>query len=560
MRRILVVVAAVLFSFSAGAEAAKVRPVEARPRLVVVVSVDQCRADYLARFADHFLPARRGRTVGGFRYLLDGGADYRDAHHVQVPTTTCVGHTSIATGAPPSLHGILGNVVYDRAEGRVRRCLDDPTTKTVGGRSLPASAAAIQATTVGDELELATGGLSRVVAISYKDRAAIPLGGHAADLVLWFDDVTGNWVSSTYYLPDGRLPAWVTALNEEKLPDRHLGQSWRPLLDREAYRGTQTARRAAAGSGPLFDHALPAKAGEPFYEAFVGSGTANDYLVETARRALVSEGLGRDEVPDLLLLNLATNDYVGHRHGPNSAEVVDVTVRTDRALSRLFDALEEVVPGGLRNVVVALTGDHAVSTAPEEGQEAGRLPGGRDPIAGVGRRVDAALDELYGAGDWVLAAEATRPNLYLDRKLMAERQLDPAAVELSAAQAAALSPGVYAAFGRSQIMSGQLPPVDYAQLVFNGFHRERGGDVFLVTRPGWSFGAGPEADHGSPWVPDTHVPLILRGPGVTPGVFHRRASALDLAPTLSQLLGIGYPSACQGRPLHEALDAPASAR
>lgn len=560
MRRILVAVGAALVSFPAAAEAARARPAEARPRLVVVVSVDQCRADYLTRFADHFLPARQGKSVGGFRYLLEGGAHYRDVHHVQVPTTTCVGHASLATGAPPSLHGILGNVVYDRAEGRVRRCVEDPTTKTVGGTSMPASAAAIQATTLGDELELATGGLSRVVAISYKDRAAIPLGGHAADVVLWFDDVTGNWVSSTYYLPEGRLPGWVAALNEERLPDRHLGQSWQPLLDREAYRMTQTARRAAAGSGPLFDHALPAKAGEPLYEAFVTAGMANDHVIETARRAVLAESLGRDEVPDLLLLNLATNDYVGHRHGPNSAEVMDVTVRTDRALSRLFTALEETVPGGLKGVVVALTADHAVSTAPEEGQEAGRLPGGRDPIAGVGRRVDAALDELYGAGDWVLAAEATRPNLYLDRKLMAERGLDPAAVERAAAGAAALSPGVYAAFGRSQIMSGQLPPTEYAQLVFNGFHRERGGDVFLVTRPGWSFGSGPEADHGSPWVPDTHVPLVLRGPGIRPGVFHRRASALDLAPTLSQLLGIGYPSACQGRPLWEALDRPAPAR
>lgn len=539
----------VLLAAMAVPAAASVQP----PRLVVFVSIDQCRADYLTRFVDVYLPARKDGEVGGFRFLLADGAHYRDAHFAHVPTTTGPGHATLATGAPPALHGIIGNRIFDRATGKTRRCVEDPSVRTVGGNATPASARNLLVTTLGDELKLATGGRAKVVSVAIKDRAAVPLGGHAADLVLWLDDATGRWVTSTYYRPDGTLPPWVEALNAERRLDLYAGQAWEPLLPAEAYRRALRPADRPAG-GPVFSHALPPAPGEALYDAWAAWGPANDEVMEVARRAIANEQMGLDEVPDLFLLNLSTNDYVGHTYGPNSAEIMDVTVRTDRALAGLLRFLARHVPGGLDSVLVVATADHGVSTAPEEALQAARIPVGRGTGPAAAAAVEAALDSAFGAADWVLEGQRTDPNIYLDRAEAVRRRVDPAALERVAAEAASQVPGVYIAFGRSQILAGQLPQWAWIDKVAAGFHPRLGGDVFIVTAPGWLLSSPPDASHGSPWPPDTHVPLILRGPGVTPGRWYRPVTSMDIVPTLAQLLGVGYPTGCMGQPLREALE------
>lgn len=529
------------------------------PRLVVFVSIDQCRSDYLTRFLDTYLPARQEGKPGGFRFLLADGAHYRDAHFAHVPTTTGPGHASLATGAPPALHGIIGNRLFDRTLGKSRRCFEDATVHTLGGKATPVSARNLLVTTLGDELKLATGGRAKVASVAIKDRAAVPLGGHAADLVLWLDDATGNWVTSTYYRPDGRLPQWVEALNAERRIDRHAGQAWEPLLPGEAYRQTlQPATRPA--SGLAFSHVLPSSLGEEFYDAWAAWGPANDEVIEVAKRMIANENMGLDEVPDLFLMNLSTNDYVGHTYGPNSAEIMDVTVRTDRALAGLLRFLEQHVPGGLAAVLLVVTADHGVSTAPEQALSAARVPVSRGSGPDVVAAVEAALDSAFGAADWVLEGQRTEPNVYLNREAAAQRRVDPADLERVAANAASQATGVYIAFGRTQILTGQLPQWVWVDKVAAGFHPRLGGDVFLVTQPGWLLSSPPDASHGSPWPPDTHVPLVLRGPGIVPGQWYRRVTSMDIAPTLALLLGIGYPSGCMGQPLYEALEGAASRR
>lgn len=549
---------AVLLSILATVPAATAAPPAAAPRLVVFISIDQCRSDYLTRFVDHYLPARRSGELGGFSLLVAEGAHFRDAHFAHVPTTTGPGHTTLATGAPPALHGIIGNRIFDRATGKSRRCVEDPSVQTIGGKATPASARNILVTTLGDELKLATGGHARVVSVAIKDRAAVPLAGHAADLALWMDDATGNWVTSTYYRPDGTLPAWVEKLNQERHLDRLAGAVWEPLLPREAYRQTLTAGRAAP-SGPLFSHALPSELDEKLFDAWGAWGPANDEVMEVARRAIAGEQMGLDEVPDLFLLNLSTNDYVGHTYGPNSAEIMDVTVRTDRALAELLRFLNRHVPGGLDRVLIVVTADHGVSTAPEEALEAARIPASRGTGAATAEAVDTALDSAFGAADWVLEGTRTEPNVYLNRAAALERRVDPSALERVAAEAASRAPGVYIAFGRTQILTGQLPRWPWVDKVAAGFHPTLGGDVFLVTRPGWLLSGPPDASHGSPWPPDTHVPMVLRGPGIAHGVWYRRVTSMDIVPTLAQVLGIGYPTGCMGQPLFEALDRAGSA-
>jgi arylsulfatase A-like enzyme len=303
----------------------------------------------------------------------------------------------------------------------------------------------------------------------------------------------------------------------------------------------------------LFSHKLPAAKDDnkSLYRAFPSFGLANDYLEVSAEAAVSGENLGQDEICDILCVSFSTNDYVGHRYGPNSPEVMDISVRTDRALAKLFNFLARKVPGGLGSVVIALSADHAVAPIPEEAARYG-LNAGRQPSKAVRQRVEQALDERFGDADWVLADD---PHLYLNLKVAAEKMLAVAEVEKVAVAAADAVKGVYCAFSRSQILSGALPAWEWTQLVSHGFHPKLSGDVVLILDPNWLLGDTPlGTSHGTPWPYDTHTPLLLSGPGIEPGAFSRRVSTMDLAPTLCCLLGVEFPSGCLGTPLSEALD------
>jgi hypothetical protein len=523
-------------------------------RLVVVLSVDQLRADYLTRFAESFLPAEDKDGVGGFNYLAGHGAVFGAATVAHIPTTTGPGHATLLTGSAPCLDGIVNNSWWDRAAGKVRTCVEDDAESTVGGRARSVSPRALLVTTVGDELKLATAGAARVVAVSFKDRPAIFMGGHAADVVIWFDEDSGNWVTSSFYAAGGKLPAWVAEANATRPADAWAGTSWQPLLPAPAYR--LTVASAAAGPGVAFSHPLggtPA-ADRAYREAAVSGGPGAEIFFSVATRAVAAESLGRHEVPDLLALSFSTTDYAGHDYGPNSPEIMDVMVRADRALAGFLRGLDRSVPGGLASVIVAVSADHGVAPVPEQAGALARLPVVRAASRDAADVVEAALDTACGAGDWVLAFTRTEPNLYLNRELAASCGLDMAVVERAAADAAAAVPGVLAAFTRTQIMAGQLPAWPWVARVTLGFHPQRSGDVVVVTAPGvLPTGARVGTSHGTPWPPDTDVPLILAGPGIRSGRYLEPVSTMDLAPTLSELLAIARPSGCLGRPLAPAL-------
>jgi predicted AlkP superfamily pyrophosphatase or phosphodiesterase len=513
----------------------KVPATAARPRLVVVVSIDQFRGDYVSRFADAYLQAKQGSRVGGFRFLSELGANYLDCHYDHVPTETGPGHSVIMTGSTPALTGIAGNAWYDRAnpDKSKRRvyCVTDPQSQTVGGKSGPMSPRNLRVSTIGDELKMATNGKAKVVGIAIKDRAAILMAGHAADTVVWYEDDAKGWVTSTFYAPDKRLPSWVAALNAEKLPERLEAQNWTPLKPDSVYWAARPAPFVKGGpTKPVFSH--------PVKGRFASSAQGQEFVLLTVKRALHAEGLGRDDVPDVLVVNLSTNDYVGHEFGPNSPEVMDISIRTDRLLSDLFNTLNKEVPGGLSSVVIAVTADHGVVAIPEESRDLYRMSGIRRGMAGgVAAKVDDALTKAYGDGDWVAAFE--EPNLYIDRELLASRNGRLRDAQELAADAAASAPGVYAAFSADAMLRGSLPSWPWVRKAVNGFHPLRSGDVLVFSDPGSYWGGGTGTGHGSPWPYDTHVPMLLHGPGIRPGRFAEQVSVSDLAPTLSVLLRIG---------------------
>jgi predicted AlkP superfamily pyrophosphatase or phosphodiesterase len=537
-------------------------PLPAKPRLVVLISIDQFRADYLRRFEDLFLPPATKNGVGGFRYLTERGAYHTDAHHDHFPTYTGPGHSILLTGATPYLSGIVGNDWFDRDLGRERYCVEDPESPLVGttAKREGVSPTTLRVTTVGDELKMATGGQAKVWGIALKDRAAVLMAGHLPDGVLWFDGETGAWISSRYYRKDGSLPKWVADWNGAKKIDSFFGQSWKPTAPKQAFARVWNLKNefvsASVGLGSSFGetgHPITGgldKPGRDFYRAFTQTPLANEYVLDSALELLAQEKLGQDSIPDILAINLSSNDYIGHTYGPDSAEVLDVTFRTDRALSAFFNALGRKVPGGLASVTIVLSADHGVAPVVGETQRAGFHAGAY--VGSVLQKLaEDALDAAFGPADWVLAL--SEDNLYLNLDTLKAKGVEAANAEAAAAGALATSPGIYAAYTREAALHGQLPQTEIGRRIARSFHPRRSGEVMIVPEPFWVPEGLTGATHGTPYSYDTSVPVLLAGAGIRPGVYTQRVSTLDIAPTLSYLLGILNPSGCEGRVLSHAV-------
>ena len=531
-----------------------------RPPLVVLMVVDQLRADHLLRFEPWFLPPGGGRAKpGGFRYLMERGAHHRLCRYDTLPTYTAVGHAVISTGGAPYAHGIIGNRWYDRTSGKVVTSVGDPEYALVGnGQEGQAGASPVRldASTVGDELKLSNHGQSRVYSVSMKDRASILLAGHGADLALWFDFKTGRWVTSRWYRPDGTLPAWAEQWNREDWLGRQFGWTWTKTLPEEAYRISnpdgQPGATDFAGLGTRFPHRVTgglAAPGPDYWEAVADTPLGNTATLRLAGEIVRRERLGRGPAPDLLTLNLTSYDRAGHAFGPYSPQIQDMAVRLDRDLAEFFALLDREV--GLERTVVVLTGDHGCAPLPEVARDF-HLDAGRASVDEVRDAVQGALEAKFGAGRRYVK-EFADPNLYLDPEALPEGDLDEA--REVACSVLRRNPAVFDAYTRDALEEGELPRTEVAETVSRSFHRVRSGDVFVVMRPFWFMGhATPEGSaHGAPWSFDAQVPLLLAGPGIRPGERLSRCSPRDIAPTLSTLLRTALPSASSGRILEEDL-------
>lgn len=532
----------------------------ATPRLVVLISIDQFRADYLTRFEDLFLPARSGSSVGGFRWFMDRGVWYPDAHHDHLPLATGPGHSVLFTGAPPYKSGIVANDWFDRDLKKDVYCVQDDNSPIVGTdtKMIGISPEHLRVTTVGDELKLATGGKAKVFGISLKDRAAVLMAGHLADGVYWFDAATGKWVSSRYYRKDGTLPAWLQDLNNQKIPDTYFGKTWSSTVPNAAQRVWNPTGKYAAdrGHGTDFPHVMAAGQTAPnakYYSAFTVTPFANEYVLNSAERLIREERLGQDETPDILAINLASNDYIGHAYGATSMEALDVTVQTDRMLSKFFNDLNGMVPGGLANVTVVITADHGAAPNTTAMRDSG-IPGGWWNPVDAAKVVEQAMDSAFGPGDWVI--EINEPYIWLNHDTLKVKRVSHERAEEVAARALESVKGIYACYARSDVLRGLVPNTDIAHHVTLGFHPIVAGDVAYVSLPFFVPAANAKgATHGEPYSYDTRVPLLIQGFGVRSGAYTERVSTLDIAPTLSFLLHTNQPSGCEGHILSRALTA-----
>lgn len=572
MKRLVVVFLIVtLFSFPVAPAQQRSSPAPyKRPRLVLLIVVDQFRYDYLERFGDLFGP-------NGLRRLMRDGASWTQANYDHTPTYTAPGHGTMMTGAYPAETGIVGNEWIDRASGKRISSVSDETVQLLGSGDPKEGAASprrLLSSTVGDELRLVTNDRSKVIGISAKDRSAILPAGRHANAAYWLSN-TGTMASSTYYFNE--LPAWVTAFNNAKPADKYFGAKWERLVSESEY-----IKRAGPDSPPwemvgsatgdtnAFPHTITGGAKAPdqaFYFALDHSPFSNDVLLSFAQQAIVNEKLGQDDDTDVLTVSFSASDYVGHRYGPYSQEAMDITLRVDRQIGTLLDFVQARV--GLSNTLIAFTADHGVSPIPEQAAALG-LGGARlktpDILAAIhsaisarynpqGKSPDPSADYIYKYNYYGAVTEAfINGNIYFNYEALKRDNVDLDEISRVVAAAALTIPGVARSFTRAQLLRGATSITDpIERRVVHGFNPARSGDVVMIAEPYKYLGDTITATHGSPYSYDTNVPVIIMGTGLVPGRYLEPATPADIAPTLSAVLRITAPSNATGRVLTEAI-------
>jgi predicted AlkP superfamily pyrophosphatase or phosphodiesterase len=492
------------------------RIVSIRPKLVLAIVVDQFRYDYLLRFNDDYKL--------GLRQLLSKGAVFSNARYDHYPTYTSVGHAAFLTGAYPGTNGIIGNTWYDRDSGKSIASASDTSVKLVGGTDGPGSSPHnLLVSTVGDEMKIASQGKCKVFGISLKDYSGILATGHMADGVYWFDSRSGNFVTSSYFLDD--LPEWLKGLNRKRPADRYKNAEWL---------GTK----------------MPEEADSKLYGMLQFTPFGNELVEEMAEEVIGTEKLGSRAETDLLVLSFSSNDFVGHSFGPDSAQVHEIAIATDKILGKLFSFIDSRI--GMKNVTVAFAADHGVAPLPET-SAARKMPGGRMDFTFVQEAVQKALVQKFGEGRWIAATP--EDSIYLNWDLIDEKKLTREEVTSAAAQAALKIPHVFRVYTREQLIKGAVAEDSIGRRVFRSYSVRRSADLFILPDPYYMF-IKMGTTHGSAFGYDTHVPLIFMGPGIRAGKFYGNVVMNDVAPTLATILNIEMPSGAEGRILSEIFSIP----
>lgn len=518
----------------------------AKPKLVVGIIVDQMRAEYLYRFQDKF-------TENGFKRLMRDGFVCRNTHYNYIPTKTAPGHASVYTGTTPKYHGIIANKWYHRDLEQEENCVYDGTVHTVGASSDNGerSPHKMLATTITDELQLASQGRSKVIGISIKDRGAILPAGHMADASYWYDGSNGNFISSTYYME--QLPNWVREFNKSSKVRAYLDKGWNTLLpigeyvestaDQQSYETIYPHKEDAT-----FPYEYKTLSEEAQFDIFPETPYGNSIVAEMAIHAITHEALGQGAETDFLAISFSSTDKVGHAFGPYSIEVEDTYLRLDRDLSMLLEHLDKEVGKG--NYTIFLTADHAASDVSRFLKER-RIPTGTYYPEQIKDQVQARLKKVFGIDGLVEAISSDQ--LFISMDLIDGNSLDLNKVLQECKKKLMKVPGVFGILLRPDLERFEYS-LEEKGLVQRGYHLKRSGDVVILFNSTWSdyreFGTG----HGTGYSYDTHVPLLWYGANIPKGSTAKKKSITDIAPTLSLMLGLKFPNASTGVPITELFE------
>lgn len=534
-----------------------------KPKLVVGIVVDQMRFDYLYKYESKY-------GEGGFKRIIREGFNFKNTQYNYVPTVTAAGHASIYTGTTPATHGIIGNIWYNiKTKQAVSNVGDDKVV--IVGSQLPDSNGLsphnLLTTTIGDQLRLGSNFKSKVISVSLKDRGAILPGGHTANAAYWhnWQSSPGYFVSSSYYMD--QLPSWVINFNKQEKTDAYLNETWETLYPIEDYTESAPDDNSyeslirGKGSTPTFPYdfknirASRREAGTE-YHLIWASPAGNKILTEFALEAIKNEKLGRDEATDLINISYSVPDIIGHTFGPQSVELQDIYLRLDKEIEQLLLSLDNDI--GQDNYIVFLTSDHGVMPTASYA-EANKMPSGIAPLHVYSIGLNNFLNDKYGNAEWV--ENFNYEHVYLNKKLIKEKQVGLKDIRQAAADFLITQPGIVSALTADHLRNNHYDS-GLAQKIQKGYHPIRSGDVVLSFLPGYIQNATPGmrpslirgTTHGSGYAYDSHVPLIWMGKGVPQGESVREVSITDVAPTLAMFLNLQLPNGSSGTPLIELFE------
>ena len=513
-----------------------------RPKLVVGMMIDQMRWDYLYRYNDRY-------STNGFKRILREGFSCENTFIPYAQTVTACGHTCVYTGSVPAIHGIMGNDWYDKKLGRIVYCTDDDSVRTIGGdpRSEPMSPKNLWTTTICDELRLATNFQSKVIGIAIKDRGGILPAGHSANAAYWYDGLSGNWVSSTYYMQ--QLPQWVNSFNSKKYVDSFYSKDWNTLYPISTYKQSDKDNADYEGKffhekAPVFPHDLKSRIGKDF-GLIRSTPYGNTFTLDFARNALKAESLGKDPITDFLAVSLSSPDYIGHQFGPNSIEVEDNYLRLDKDIADFLAFLDREVGKG--QYLFFLTADHAVAHNPYF-LAANKIPA--KTLSSTTLELSRKVEERFKVKQ-VIKASANY-HLYLNDSSINAAGANKAEIKKFMIDSINTMPDILLAFDTEKISEVNLPS-EVREMFLNGFNKKLGGDIVVVLKPGLFYGGRTGTTHGS-WNPyDSHIPLLWMGWGIKSGKLNREVYMTDIAPTIAAMLRIQMPNGSIGKVIPEVM-------
>ena len=509
-----------------------------RPKLVVGIVVDQMRWDYLYRYQKRY-------TDGGFKRLLGEGFSCENTMIPYVPSVTAIGHTCIYTGSVPSIHGIAGNNFVK--DGKKVYCTDDDSVKPVGTTSVAAlmSPRNLWVSTIGDEMKIASNGRAKVVGVALKDRASILPAGHNPNGAFWFDDQTGCFITSSYYMD--RLPKWVEAFNDKRLPEQYLSQKWNTLYPKNTYTESTTdeneyengIREGVKATLPLNLPELYKKYG---YGIIRNTPFGNSLTLDMAKAAIDGEQLGADDETDLLAVSCSSTDYIGHQVGTHAIETEDTYLRLDKAIADFLTYLDSKVGKG--NYLVFLSADHGAMNNAAFLQDR-RIPAGSWDTSATAKKLNHVLAKEYPeAGD--IVKTVMNYQVFFNRDVIKSKQLDFDNIKQTVVNVLKEDPSVLYACDMAKASTESIPE-EVKSRIINGYNRERSGDVVIILKPNFYAHGMKGTDHGAWNSYDTHIPLVFMGWGIKHGATTKQTFMTDIAPTIAAMLHVQAPNGCVGK-------------
>lgn len=509
-----------------------------RPKLVVGIVVDQMRWDYLYRYQKRY-------TDGGFKRLLGEGFSCENTMIPYVPSVTAIGHTCIYTGSVPSIHGIAGNNFVK--DGKKVYCTDDDSIKPVGTTSGAAlmSPRNLWVSTIGDEMKIASNGRAKVVGVALKDRASILPAGHNPNGAFWFDDQTGCFITSSYYID--RLPKWVEAFNDKRLPEQYLSQKWNTLYPKNTYTESTTdeneyengIREGVKATLPLNLPELYKKYG---YGIIRNTPFGNSLTLDMAKAAIDGEQLGADDETDLLAVSCSSTDYIGHQVGTHAIETEDTYLRLDKAIADFLTYLDSKVGKG--NYLVFLSADHGAMNNAAFLQDR-RIPAGSWDASATAKKLNHVLAKEYPeAGD--IVKTVMNYQVFFNRDEIKSKQLDFDNIKQTVVNVLKEDPSVLYACDMAKASTESIPE-EVKSRIINGYNRERSGDVVIILKPNFYAHGMKGTDHGAWNSYDTHIPLVFMGWGIKHGATTKQTFMTDIAPTIAAMLHVQAPNGCVGK-------------